>query len=153
MHEYERTGVISLDDLSVPTQKQLEKGVAIIECIQHIPCNPCVESCPVHAISMEDVNALPEIDYDVCIACGQCIGICPGLAIFVAKIVGEKVHLSLPYEFHPIPRVGDRVVALDRSGNAMDDALVKRVVKKGKTMVVTIEIAKDLAMVVRNIRV
>jgi Fe-S-cluster-containing hydrogenase component 2 len=102
---------------------------------------------------MDDVNALPEIDYDVCIACGQCIGICPGLAIFMAKIVGEKVHLSLPYEFHPIPRVGDRVVALDRSGNAMDDALVKRVVKKGKTMVVTIEIANDLAMVVRNIRV
>ena len=139
--------------MKLPSIKQLEKGVAIIECIQEIPCNPCVDACPVNSISMEDINAVPVIDYDKCIGCRKCIGICPGLAIFVIKIIDSKALISLPYEFLPIPRINDKVKALDREGNNLDTAIVKRVDKNGKTMVITIETKKNLAMDVRNIRV
>jgi Fe-S-cluster-containing hydrogenase component 2 len=153
MHNYEKTGVLSKNDLKLPLKKQLEKGVAIIECVQEIPCDPCVDSCPVQAISMKDINAPPIIDYYKCIGCGKCIGICPGLAIFVIKFKDDKALITLPYEFLPIPEVGDKVKALDREGKIVDNAIVKRVIKVGKTMVITIEVSKDLAMDIRNIRV
>ena len=153
MFDYEKTGVLSLEDLKVPSKKHLQKGVAVIECIEEIPCNPCVESCPVNAVSMKDINALPIVDFDKCIGCGKCVGICPGLAIFVTKIKDGKALITIPYEFLPVPRIGDKVKALDREGNVRDDGIVKRVVKNGKTMVITIEVKEDLVMEVRNIRV
>ena len=153
MLDYEKTGVLSIKDLELPSKKQLEKGVAILECIQDIPCNPCVDVCPVNAISMKDINALPIVDYDKCIGCRKCVGICPGLAIFVVKVENDKALITLPYEFLPVPEVGDTVQALDREGNIKDRGLVKRVFKKNKTKVITVEVSKDLAMEVRNIRV
>jgi len=153
MHEYERTGILNEKDLKLPSKKQLEKGVAILECIQEIPCNPCVDSCPVKAISMKDINAPPINDFEKCIGCTKCVGICPGLAIFVVKIKDGKALITLPYEFLPIPKVGDIVKALDRSGNVGAKAIVKKVLKSGKTMVITIEVDEKLAMDIRNIRV
>jgi len=153
MQDYEKTGILSLKDLKIPTKKQLEKGVAILECIQEIPCNPCVESCPVCAISMKDINAPPISDYEKCIGCTKCVGVCPGLAIFVVKIKDDKAFVTLQYEFLPIPKVGDKVKVLNRKGAKVGLGIVRRVVKQGKTMVITVETDKELAMDVRNIRV
>jgi Fe-S-cluster-containing hydrogenase component 2 len=153
MRHYEKTGILTTKDLQIPSEKQLQKGVAILECVQEIPCNPCVESCPVHAISMKDINAPPVNDFDKCIGCTKCVGICPGLAIFVIKVTGKKAWVTLPYEFIPTPRIGDKVKAVDRTGAVRCDALVKKVIKQGKTMVITIEIDSNLAMDIRNIRV
>jgi Fe-S-cluster-containing hydrogenase component 2 len=153
MHEYEKTGVLSKRDLQHPTKKQLEKGVAILECIQEIPCDPCVASCPVHAISMKDINAPPVNDFNVCIGCTKCVGVCPGLAIFVVKIKDKKAWVTLPYEFVPVPKAGDMVKALDRTGAVRGNALIKKVVKNGKTMVITVEVKSSLAMDIRNIQV
>ncbi len=153
MKEYEKTGVLSLKDLRLPNKKQLEKGVAIIECVQNIPCNPCVDACPFNAISMKDINDLPVVDFDKCIGCGQCIGVCPGLAIFVVKQIDDKALISLPYEFLPVPSVNDKVKALDRKGEFVDDVVVKKVVKRGKTWVVTVLADAENAMNIRNIRV
>ncbi len=153
MKNYEKDGVLSTKDILIPTEEQLKKGVAVIECIQEIPCNPCVDSCPVDAISMKNINAPPIVDYDKCIACGKCVGVCPGLAIFVIKIKEDKALISLPYEFFPVPKKEDTVKALNRKGETVSDATVKRVVKKGKTMVVTIEVEKNLWNEIRNIKV
>jgi len=151
MRAYEKTGVLTKKELPHPTKKQLEKGAAILECIQEIPCDPCVDSCPVHAISMKDINAPPINDFNKCIGCTKCVGICPGLAIFVVRIKGKKAWITLPYEFVPIPKVGDIVKAVDRTGAIRGDAEVKKVVKSGKTMVITIEVDSTLAMDVRHI--
>jgi len=153
MKDYEKTGVLSLKDLKLPSKKQLEKGVAILECVQEIPCNPCVDSCPVNAISMKNINAVPINDFYKCIGCGKCVGLCPGLAIFVVKLKDGKALITLPYEFLPLPVVGEKVQALDRNGKTSGTGLVKRVVKIGKTMVITVEVDEKLAMAVRNIRV
>jgi len=153
MSSHEKTGVLSTKDLKLPSKEHLEKGVAIIECIQEIPCDPCVASCPVNAISMKNINALPVVDFEKCIGCGKCVGFCPGLAIFVIKSKDDKALITLPYEFLPVPEVGDTVKALDRWGNIRCDGTVKRILKKGKTMVITIEVREDLAMEIRNIKV
>lgn len=153
MREYERTGILTVEDLQKPSKQHLRKGVAILECVQEIPCNPCVDSCPVHAISMKDVNAPPVNDFDRCIGCTKCVGVCPGLAIFVVKVKDDKAWVTLPYEFVPAPNVGDVVKALDRTGSIQGDAVVTKVVKQGKTLVVTIQIDSRLAMDIRNIKV
>ncbi len=154
MPEYTRTGVLTRHDLlQMPTDKQLEKGVAFIECVQEIPCNPCVDACPVHAISMKDINAPPCVDFDRCTSCTKCVGVCPGLAIFVIKVKEDKAWITLPYEFLPVPAVGTCVDALDREGNSRGPGKVTRVVKAKKTMLVTIEVNRSLAMDVRHLRV
>ena len=153
MRDYEKTGLLSTKDLHLPSKRQLEKGVAILECVQEIPCNPCVDSCPVHAITMKDINAPPVNDFEKCIGCTKCVGVCPGLAIFVLKIKDDKALITFPYEFVPAPKVGDSIDALDRTGTVRGKALVKRVVKQGKTLVITIEVDSKLAMDIRNIKV
>jgi len=152
MKHYERTGVLSIDDLDLPSEKQLLKGVAITECVQEIPCNPCVDSCPVNAISMKDINAPPVVDFDACIACGNCVGVCPGLAIFVVKKTGDNGLITLPFEFLPVPKKGDVVDTIDRDGKQVGTGIVKRVVRQGKTMVVTVEVSADDLMIVRHIQ-
>jgi Fe-S-cluster-containing hydrogenase component 2 len=153
MNEYEQTGVLNIKDLSLPSDKQLNKGVAITECIQKIPCNPCVDSCPFHAITMKDINAPPIVDYDKCTACTKCVGKCPGLAIFVVKTIEDKAHIILPYELLPIPKKDNTVDVLDRNGEIVGKGLIKKIRKQGKTSIITVEIKKELSMIVRNIRI
>jgi Fe-S-cluster-containing hydrogenase component 2 len=101
---------------------------------------------------MKDINDIPRVDYDKCTGCKRCVGICPGLAIFVVKIESNKALITFPYEFLPVPKVGDTVTALDREGKPRGKARVTRVKTGGKTSVVTIEVEKDLSMEVRNIK-
>ncbi|KYK21822.1 (4Fe-4S)-binding protein [Thermoplasmatales archaeon SG8-52-2] len=150
--QYEKTGILSLNDLTLPSDEHLNKGVAIIECVQEIPCDPCVGICSVNAISMKNINAVPKIDYDKCTGCKRCVGICPGLAIFVIKLKDDKALITLPYEFLPIPKIEEIVTALDREGKPRGKAKVVKVNKSNKTTVVTIEVDKDIIMEVRNIR-
>ena len=130
----------------------MKKGVVIIECVQEIPCDPCVAICPVNSISMKDINDTPEVDYDKCTGCKRCVGICPGLAIFVVKVEDDKALITLPYEFLPIPKDGDKVTALDREGKPRGSAKIIKVNESGKTTVVTIKVDKELAMEARNIK-
>jgi len=148
----EKNGILVPEDLTLPTDEQLKNGVAIIECIQEIPCDPCVAICPVSSISMKDINDVPKIDYNKCTGCKRCVGICPGLAIFVVKVEDNKALITLPYEFLPIPKVGDIATALDREGKPRGTAKILKVNRNGKTTVVTIEVDKKLAMEVRNIK-
>lgn len=130
----------------------MKKGVALIECIQEIPCNPCVAICPFQAISMDGINGIPIVDYNKCTGCKQCVSICPGLAIFIIKIKGNKAHITIPYEFLPVPIKGDIVTVLDREGKEKGEGKVLQILKRGKTSVITIEVDKKFAMNIRNIR-
>lgn len=152
MPEYERTGVLSEDDLDLPSKEQLRQGVAIVECVQEIPCNPCVDACPTDAISMEDINVPPRVDYEACIGCGKCVAICPGLACFVVKLEGDHALVTLPYEMLPLPEEGDHVAALNRQGEQVGDAIVREV-REGDTPVITVEVSPEHAMQVRAIEV
>lgn len=134
-----KSGIVSHDLVrqALPSPQRRAQGpYALLECFQEIPCNPCSTSCPFHAIlPMEDINDLPRLEADLCTGCGICASVCPGLAIY---IIDESAHdgtvsISIPYEFTPLPVKGDRVMGLDRQGQALTPALVKRVVK-GKTL-------------------
>ncbi|WP_434310402.1 NADH-quinone oxidoreductase subunit I [Hominifimenecus sp. rT4P-3] len=154
-------GIPTAEDISqvMPSVNRLFSGpVAIAECFQKIPCNPCVKACPKKAIHVEpDINETPKIDFDSCVGCGICISHCPGLAIFVVDMTyGEDTALlQLPYEFLPLPEAGQFVLCLDRSGQEVGTYPVVKVTmggKKNKTYVVSLAVPKKLAMEIRNIR-
>lgn len=151
-------GIISPEELApvLPPTARLEKGpVAIIECLQDIPCDPCVSACPTKAIKMkEGITDKPLLDFDACTGCGLCIAKCPGLAIFVInmKHSPDKATVSMSYELLPVPEAGQLVTALDRAGKAVGEVKVVRVINPpayDHTAVVTIEVP---AAQVNNIR-
>ncbi len=142
-----------------PEERFLKGAVAITECFQQIPCNPCAAACPQHAIHVEpDINQTPKVDFDACNGCGSCIRRCPGLAIFVVdKTYSENEALvKLPFEFLPVPGKGQLVMGLNRRGEELGWFEVKQVISGGKenlTWTIGIAVPKELAMEVRNIRV
>ena len=157
-----KDGIPTKEDLAavLPSEERLAKGpVAITECFQNIACNPCVAACPQQAISMEpDINATPKVDPDKCIGCRLCVKACPGLAIFVVDVSreGDKALVTIPFEFLPVPQKGQFVCGLNRAGEEQGWFKVTQAVSGGKknmTWMLTLEVPKELAMEVRNIRV
>ncbi|MHB8072719.1 4Fe-4S dicluster domain-containing protein [Desulfosporosinus fructosivorans] len=155
------TGIPTSEDIKTvtPSEARLKKGpVAIIECFQEIPCNPCTEACKQGAIQpMEDINNLPKLDFDQCNGCGVCLSRCPGLAIFIvdASYSDTEAIVRIPYEYAPVPQVGEQVVGLNRAGEELGTFEVNKVQsggKKNKTYTICLVVPQDLAMDVRGIR-
>lgn len=156
-----KTGVPTFEDLKTvtPPEGRLKKGpVAIIECFQEIPCNPCSEACKQGAIQpMEDINNLPQLDFDLCNGCGVCLSRCPGLAIFIVdtSYSDRSAIVRIPFEYHPVPQVGEKVVGLNRAGEEIGTFEVNKVQsggQKNKTFTIWLVVPKELTMEVRGIR-
>lgn len=159
--DFEKTGVATPKDLKgmIPPPERLRKGpVAIVECPQEIPCDPCVHACPFKVISLKNLISPPRLDFDKCTGCALCVRACPGLAIFIVdkrNAPEGKAWVTIPYEFIPVPKAGDVARALNREGKDVGPAKVVRVVpmKKGeKTTLVTFEVDEKLAMEARALR-
>lgn len=128
--------------------------MAVIECIQNIPCDPCAYICKFEAIRKSSFVNPPVVDYDKCTGCGECVAACPGLAIFVVnlKYKNDKALVTIPYELLPTPKRGEIYEALDREGKPVGEARIIGVKKvKDGTAVVTMAVEKRLAMIVRSI--
>jgi Fe-S-cluster-containing hydrogenase component 2 len=53
------------------------EGLYIPMTCQQCQDAPCMNVCPVKAISRNEESAKVTIDYDVCIGCRSCVGVCP----------------------------------------------------------------------------
>lgn len=146
-----------LERVTPPPEILAQKAVVMLECFQNIPCDPCAYSCPTGAIlPFADINDLPKVDYSKCSGCGLCIASCPGLAIFVLDMnySPQEALIKLPYEMLPLPHKGEMVSGLDREGRPVAQVKVVKVQKtKNKTYIVSIIVPKELALVIRNIKV
>ncbi|NMB08561.1 MAG: 4Fe-4S binding protein [Tissierellia bacterium] len=154
-----KTGVPTSKDVKkiTPPKEILEKGpVAVIECFEEIPCNPCYTACKFNAIkAFEDINNRPEIIFEKCTACGQCVMKCPGLAIFIIDETYSETEATvlLPYEYLPLPKEGDYVTGLNRGGEPVCRAKVVKVRTgkiQNKTSLITLAVPKELSMEVRS---
>ncbi len=140
-----------------PSEERFSKGpVAVIECVQPIPCNPCESACSFGAIYVGNpITNIPQLDREKCTGCGQCIPACSGLAIFmIDKSLGDgKASVGFPFEYLPLPKVGDKVPAVGRDGAYVCDGVVLKVQQTKKsdhTPVVTLEVPLEQADVVRS---
>ncbi|UCH02946.1 MAG: 4Fe-4S binding protein [Candidatus Bathyarchaeota archaeon] len=158
----ETTGIPSMEELEktpgFPSSKRLMEGpVAVIECLQEIPCDPCETACPLGAIEVgKPITNLPELDEDKCTGCGICIPLCPGLAIFVIDYTysEDEALVTFPYEFLPLPEEDSLVNATDRSGRPLTKGRIVKVLARkqfDRTVVVSIAVLKKYAQRVRGI--
>ena len=128
----------------------------VMECTQNIPCNPCQDACPKHCIKIgEKITSLPAVDESVdCIGCGMCVASCSGQAIFLLDETYEEgfASVTLPYEFLPLPKEGEKGYGLGRDGKVVCEAEVVQV-KTAKafdhTNLLTIKVPADMAMKAR----
>ena len=156
----EKTGIPSLSDIesAFPDEARLKQGpVAVIECFQEIPCNPCQNACRRNAIQpFEDITHLPKIITDNCNGCALCVPQCPGLAIMTVHLdfSEDKAMMSIPYEFKPLPKAGETVKGLDRSGKEVAPVQVVKVLDTkitDKTPVISFVLDKKYIKMIRNI--
>jgi Fe-S-cluster-containing hydrogenase component 2 len=155
-------GYVSVEELQkfgqIPSDERFEKGpVAVLECIQEIPCNPCEPACNFGAITVNNLIELPKLDEAKCTGCGLCVAQCPGLAVFIVDKTysDSEATVSFPYEYWPLPKEGDEVTGVSRSGEELCKAKVTKVLNPpayANTPVVTIAVPKELAMEVRSIK-
>jgi len=101
---------------------------------------------------------LPDIDHQECNGCTLCVFNCPGLAIMVVDYSHSETHATfkIPYEFLPLPKKGEMVKGLARSGEEIGDCKVINVVNSkvmDRTPLVTVEVDKKYLKSFRNIRV
>lgn len=142
-----------------PDEERFAKGpIAIAECVQEIPCNPCEAACPFNAIKVGmPITNTPRIDGEKCIGCGACIAACSGLSIFVVdKTYSDTMAtVSFPFEYLPLPEKGQKVKALSRGGEYVCEGEVVKVQQPPKydhTPVVTIAVEKDKVDKVRTMQ-
>jgi Fe-S-cluster-containing hydrogenase component 2 len=157
------TGFPSKEELAscpgMPSAERMAKGrTALIECVQPIPCNPCVKACPSGAIVIEgNITGLPVLDGDRCTGCGVCVPRCPGLAIFLVDLnySAAEATVDFPYEYLPLPETGAAVEAVDRSGKTLCPGRVVQVLcppANEGTAVIRLAIPKEYAGEVRSLR-
>ena len=128
----------------------------VMECTQNIPCNPCQDACAKGCISIgNNITSLPVVVPEAkCVGCGMCVASCSGQAIFlVDENVGDGYGtVTLPYEFLPLPQVGDSGIALGRDGQKVCEAEVVSV-RSAKgfdcTNLLTIKVPSDMVMKAR----
>lgn len=154
---WEITGYLEPGSIGLPPKERLKEGpVAVAECPQKIPCDPCSQRCPVGAIRMKGINETPEVDHGKCTGCSVCVQYCPGLAIFLLDCTPDQgCNLTLPYEF-PLPEIGEEVDGLNRKGEMVATGIVQDKVTReksaGDTPTVTVRIPEGHINEVRNIR-
>jgi len=155
------TGTPSIEELEgspgFPSEARLLKGaVAVIECIQEIPCDVCGSACPFGAITLTSISSLPKLDEERCTGCGTCIPSCPGLAIFLVDLnySEDEALVSFPYELLPVPEIGSTVKATDRLGKGVTTGKVMSADERDgcdRTLIVSVAVPKEYAQRVRGI--
>ena len=105
----------------------------VIRCVQEIPCNPCIEACPLHQIEMKDGNILKQPEFEgTCIGCNQCVAACPGLAVVLVDERADPTHktalVTVPWEIADSSVVpGDTVQTVGFEAEPVGEAVVKAI--------------------------
>ncbi len=155
-----------------------EEGIyPIFHCSQEIPCNPCISVCPVHGITTgEDIRNTPRFIGDeigeLCSGCGQCVTICPGLAVTLVdyRKDPENPTVTIAHEFaKESVKKGDKVAVLDTVGGWLGECEVEKVrpgaisvpgvpgvkpqKRKSKTFKVLVKAPKSMARQIAGIQI
>ena len=70
-------GVVNPMRARIKIEKWEHEGLYVPMICQHCQDAPCMNVCPVKAISRDEELARVQVDYDICIGCRSCVAVCP----------------------------------------------------------------------------
>ena len=127
-----------LDKPVVPDKDRQDRPFVVIDCLYGFACNPCSFACSFGAITKSSTSSVPEIDYEKCTGCMQCISQCPGLAIFGFDLQKQVVFMPVEREAEE----GKDVYLVDNNGKKLGEGRIRKIIKKpNKTDIVSVEIS------------
>ncbi len=126
-----------------------------IDCPQEIPCNPCQSACKVGAIVVEHLTDRPTVYEEKCVGCDNCVAACPGQACFLVDedFSETEATIDFPFEFLPVPQVGEARQARNNAGDDICIGRVAQVLERPQwegTRVVRLAVPKELVYQVRG---
>ncbi len=71
------------------------EGTSVPVSCQQCEDAPCAAACPRKALSRDDARGLVTLDYDLCIGCRTCVGVCPFGAMHYDAIARRVVKCDL----------------------------------------------------------
>ena len=107
-------------------ERQAQRPFVRLDCLYGFACNPCSFACPQKAITKSSTSVTPEIDYEKCTGCMQCVSHCPGLAIFGYETRKQNLFLPVEYEVEE----GAEVWLVDDNGKKQGEGIIEKVLKK-----------------------
>jgi len=116
-----------LESPQMPTPERMQKkGFVIFDCLYGFACNPCVFSCKCGAITKRSTRAVPQIDYDKCIGCMDCVYQCPGLAVFGYNLKRNLLFLPIEYAVSE----GSEVFLVNNQGQKIGDGVIEQILER-----------------------
>ena len=107
-------------------ERAFEKPFVQIDCLYGFACNPCEFSCPHGAIKKNSTSTVPQLDFDKCIGCMQCVYQCPGLAIFGYNLKKDWLFLPIEYEVQE----GEEVHLINNNGKILGEGVIQKILRK-----------------------
>jgi glycine/D-amino acid oxidase-like deaminating enzyme/Fe-S-cluster-containing hydrogenase component 2/thioredoxin reductase/ferredoxin len=115
-----------IEEPYMPSDARKEKPFVQIDCLYGFSCNPCAFACPQGAITKSSTSTVPQIDFEKCTGCMDCVYQCPGLAIFGYNL--NKETLFLPVELDVTE--GSDVFLVDNYANILGEGKLDKILKK-----------------------
>ncbi len=115
-----------IEDVYKPEKERRQKPFVLIDCLYGFACNPCEFACPHGAITKTSTSTVPEIDFEKCIGCMECVYQCPGLAIFGYNM--KKDWLFMPIEYHVDEK--SEVFLVNNNGEKLGEGIIEKILKK-----------------------
>lgn len=125
------------EEATLPDAERLHKKPFVrMDCLYGFACNPCSFACPHGAITKASTSETPNIDYDKCIGCMQCVSQCPGLAIFGYDTKRDTLFLPVEYEVNE----GAEVYLVGDDGKKICEGVIEKILlKPSKTNVARVK--------------
>lgn len=131
-------------------ERAIQKPFVLIDCLYGFACNPCEFSCPHGAITKTSTSNVPQLDFNKCVGCMECVYQCPGLAIFGYNLKKDWLFLPIEYE----AEVDSEVFLVDNNGNKLGEGIIEKILKKkNKTNIARVkssDVSGDKLMEVRG---
>ena len=116
-----------IESPAMPSVERMnEKGFVLIDCLYGFACNPCAFSCPNGAITKSSTSTVPEIDFNKCTGCMDCVYQCPGLAIFGYNFKKDWLFLPIEYE----AKEKSECYLVDNNGKKLGEGMVEKILRK-----------------------